>query len=59
MYEFDEHMNYINNYTLMDLDSHAIKRKYPEINYNNILMDKYKIGDVDPLRNKLGVKYAR
>jgi len=52
VYEFDEHMNYINNYTLMDLDSHAIKRKFPEINYNNILMDKYKIGDVDPLRDK-------
>ncbi len=43
----------------MDLDSHAIKRKFPEINYNNILMDKYKIGDVDPIRDKQGFKYAR
>jgi bisphosphoglycerate-dependent phosphoglycerate mutase len=26
VFEFDEHMNFLNNYALMDLDAHGIKK---------------------------------
>lgn len=36
VYEFDAQMQHINNYCLMDLDSHSIKAENPELSYNNI-----------------------
>ena len=42
VYEFDENLNHINNYALMDLDAHKIKMEYRDLSYNNIDMSKYK-----------------
>ena len=41
VYEFDENLNHINNYALMDLDAHKIKSQNRELSYNNIDMSKY------------------
>ena len=45
VYEFDENLNHINNYALMDLDAHKIKSQNRELSYNNIDMSKYKETD--------------
>lgn len=41
VYEFDENLNHINNYALMDKDAHKIKSQNRELSYNNILMEHY------------------
>ena len=41
VYEFDENLNHINNYALMDKDAHKIKLENPELSYNNIMMENY------------------
>lgn len=58
VFEFDDKMNLLNNYALMDLDAHGLKKKDPTLSYNNILMNKYKKDDdgLDPIRDI--VKYS-
>jgi len=41
VYEFDENLNHINNYALMDIDAHRIKNENRELSYNNIMMEHY------------------
>ena len=36
VYEFDEYMQHVNNYCLMDKDAHAIIKSNPELSYNDI-----------------------
>jgi 2,3-bisphosphoglycerate-dependent phosphoglycerate mutase len=45
VYEFDENLNHINNYALMDKDSHKIRCKNRDMSYNNIMMDNYESAD--------------
>jgi hypothetical protein len=52
VYEFDENLNHINNYALMDKDAHKIRKEHREMSYNNITMDNYKSGDgIDSIRD--------
>ena len=46
VYEFDERMTFVNNYTLMDLDSHRLRKEDPTLSYNNINVDMY--DSIDP-----------
>jgi len=56
VYEFDENLRHINNYALMDLDAHKIKKENRNLSYNNIDMSKYQTSDgVDLVRDT--VKY--
>lgn len=36
MYEFDAHMNHVNNYCLMDKEAHKVKSDNPLLSYNDI-----------------------
>lgn len=36
VYEFDENMQHVNNYCLMDKDVHTIKKENPDLSYNDI-----------------------
>lgn len=45
VYEFDERMAFVNNYTLMDVNAYTLKKEDPSLSYNNISIDKYKIVD--------------
>lgn len=45
VYEFDENLKHINNYALMDLDAHKIKKENRNLSYNNIDMSKYQTAD--------------
>ena len=52
VFEFDKDLNVLNNYTLMDLDAHRIKKVNRELSYNNILMGKYTCGEgIDKIRD--------
>lgn len=46
VYEFDERMTFVNNYTLMDLDAHRLMRQDRSLSYNNIKVDMYE--EMDP-----------
>lgn len=48
VYEFDERMTFVNNYTLMDLDAHRLMKEDRSLSYNNIMIDKY--DEIDPLK---------
>ena len=54
VYEFDENLNHINNYALMDIDAHRIKNENRELSYNNIMMEHYVCQEegVDAIRQK-------
>jgi 2,3-bisphosphoglycerate-dependent phosphoglycerate mutase len=41
VYEFDENLNHINNYALMDMDAYKIKKENKDLSYNNIDMRRY------------------
>ena len=41
VYEFDERMTYVSNYTLMDLDAHTIMKNNPTFSYNRIDMTHF------------------
>lgn len=45
VYEFDERMSFVNNYTLMDLDAYRLKSEDPTLSYNNIAWHKYETQD--------------
>jgi 2,3-bisphosphoglycerate-dependent phosphoglycerate mutase len=45
VYEFDERMAFVNNYTLMDVNAYTLKKEDPTLSYNNISIDKYKVVD--------------
>ena len=46
VYEFDDRMTFVNNYTLMDLDAHRLMRQDRSLSYNNIKVDMYE--EMDP-----------
>ena len=41
VYEFDERMTFVNNYTLMDLHSHGLRKADPTLSYNRIMLHHY------------------
>ena len=52
VYEFDENLNHINNYALMDKDAHTIRKQNREMSYNNIKMENYESADgTDSIRD--------
>ena len=40
VYEFDERMTFVNNYTLMDVNAYTLKKEDPTLSYNNIDVNK-------------------
>lgn len=40
VYEFDERMTFVNNYTLMDTTAYTLKKEDPTLSYNNMSIDR-------------------
>lgn len=53
VYEFDERMTFVNNYTLMDLDAHRIMKEDRSLSYNKISIDLY--SKMDPQQRLQGI----
>lgn len=62
VYEFDSNMKHVNNYCLMDIESHSIKAERRELSYNNIdwtmiRSDEYTDGIHKSELSNLGTKF--